>query len=127
MVRRNRCRETTMITADATVEEARGFVRKIVEHERGKCGGDVDVAIYRASSLYGVEEGTLRSLWLRCRPLKTVAAHIYLRLRQVDDWLEQKARSEREALQKTAEALERAGHPLAGVARRTAEMAGEED
>lgn len=112
-----------MMSAEATVDEARGYVRKIVEHERGKCGGDVDVALHRASNLYGFEEGTLRSLWLRCRPIKSVAAHIYLRLQHVDAWLEEKAKRERQIILDTAESLERAGSPAAGLARKIAELA----
>lgn len=112
--------------ASVTIEEARGLAQRLIEHERGKCGGDVDVAIFRASSLYGVEESSLRSLRYRWRSLKFVKAHVLEKLRQIDGWLEQRARQEREVLQQTAETLERAGHPSARVARLAAEMAREE-
>lgn len=126
MERQNNCRETTKMDASVTIDEARCLARKIVEHERGKCGGDVDVAIHRVASLYGVEEGSLRSLRYRWRSLKFVKAHVLEKLRHIDGWLEQRARQEREILQQTAETLERSGSAAAGLARLAAEMAREE-
>lgn len=127
MVRKKDCRDTTMVTAETTIQEARHFANKLVENERGKCGGDVDMAIYRASCLTGIEEGTFRSLRYRWRALRFVKAHIYERLRQADAWLEEQSARQQAILQDTAETLERAGHPAAGLARRAADLAGEED
>lgn len=127
MVRKNDCRDTTMVTAETTIEEARHFANKLVENERGKCGGDVDLAIYRASCLTGIEEGTFRSLRYRWRALSFVKTHIYLRLKQADEWLEEQAKRQQTILDETAETLERAGHPAAPLARRAAQMAGEKD
>ena len=126
MERQNSCRETTKMDASVTIEEARCLARKIVEHERGKCGGDVDLALHRAASLYGVEESSLRSLRYRARSLKFVKAHILERLRQIDGWLEERARQEREVLQRTAETLERSGSSAAGLARAAADLVREE-
>ena len=116
-----------MVTAETTIEEARRYAHRLVENERGKCGGDVDMAIHRASSLTGIEEGTFRSLRYRWRALSFVKAHIYERLRQADAWLEEQAKRQQAILKDTAETLERAGHPAAGLARRAAEMAREEE
>jgi len=116
-----------MVTAESTIHEARQYANRLVENERGKCGGDVDIAIYRASCLTGIEEGTFRSLRYRWRTLSFVKAHIFERLRQADAWLEEQAKRQQTILNETAETLERAGHPAAGLARRAAEMASEEE
>ena len=121
MVRRNACRNSTEnVSAEATIEEAQRLARKIVETERGKCGGSVQMAIYRAASLYGVEEGSLRALWER-RVRKFVKAHVFLRLKEIDGWLEAKANRERQIIKDVAETLERSNHPAAGLARKIAE------
>lgn len=119
---RKPCVETTEVTAAATIDEAQGMARRIVESERGKFGGNVPRAIDRVSSLYGVERGPLQSLWER-RERKTIAGHILDRLRQVDAYLAAKAEREREIAKDVAESLERRGHPAAGLARKIAEMA----
>lgn len=126
-MRKKACRETTKMNAEATVEEARFLANRLVEYERGKCAGDVDVALHRASTLYGIEEGALRSLRYRWRSLKFVKAHVFLRLKQVDEWFEERARQERQALRRTAEILEERGSCAAGIARTAAEMVGEEE
>lgn len=111
------------MNAAVTIAEAETLARRIVEAERGKCGGSVPLAISRASSLYGVEEHTLRSLWER-RARKFVKAHVFLRLQQIEAYIRDRSERERRELAETASTLERTGHPLAGVARRAAEMAG---
>lgn len=124
MVRQNPCRNSTnRMTAAATIDEAQRIARKVVEAEKGKCGGHVPTALYRASSLYGVEETSLRALWER-RARKFVKAHVLDRLREIDAYLEAKATQEIQALRETARVLEERGHPAAGLARRAAEMAG---
>lgn len=115
-----------MVTAEASISDAHGYAGKIVEHYRGQCGGDVDLAIYRASCLTGLDEGVFRSLRYRWRALKFVKAHVYMQLKQADAWLEERAKREQAILKETAESLERAGHPAARLARAAAEMAGEE-
>ena len=112
-----------MTSADISIEEAHRLTRKLVEHERGKCGGKIETALFRASQTWGIEESQLRTLWNRWRSLKFVKAHILDRLRQIDAVLEEKAKRERQILAETAETLERCGHPAAGLARRAAEMA----
>lgn len=116
-----------MTSADISIEEAHRLTRKLIEHERGKCGGKVETALFRASQTWGLEESQLRTLWSRWRSLKFVKAHILDRLRQIDAILAEKARREREILADTATTLERAGHPAAGLARLAAEMAREEE
>ncbi len=114
------------MSAAATVEEARSLAQRLVEYERGKCAGDVDVAIHRASSLYGVDESALRSLRYRWRTLRYVKAHILDRLRHANEWLAEQANQERESLQRTAQILEQRRSPAARLARIAAEMAGTE-
>lgn len=111
------------MSAQATIAEGQRLARRIVEHEKGRCGGHVPTALMRVSSLYGVEESSLRVLWER-RARKFVKAHVLDQLRLIDGWLEQRAAAERQALADTAATLERHGSPLAGLARRAAEMAG---
>ena len=110
------------MTRGATIAEAQRIARRVIETERGRCGGSLPIAIHRASSLYGVEENELRNLWNR-RARSFVKAHILDRLRQVDAWLEAKAKREREIIRDTAESLERSHHPAAGLARAIAELA----
>lgn len=85
------CRDSTNqvpeMTAAGAIVEAQGIARKIVEHERGACGGSTELAIYRASSLYGVDETSIRALWHR-RARKFVASHVMDALRQADKYLE---------------------------------------
>lgn len=124
MVRQNRCwNSTNDMSAAATIEEAQRLARRVIEAEKGKCGGHVPTAIAHASSLYGVEATSLQALWER-RARKFVKAHVLDRLREIDCWLEERARREREILAETAETLERRGSPAAWVARRAADLAG---
>lgn len=76
-MRKNPCSVATTI-----VGEARTLATFLVEAERGKCGGDVDVALHRAASRWGVEEGALRSLRYRWRDLRDVKASLLERLRE---------------------------------------------
>lgn len=126
MVRQKNCREKTKMNAEATIEEARSLARKVVERERGHVGGDVDRAIQRASSLYGVEESALRALRYRWRTLKFVKAHVLERLRHIDQWLEATAEREREITKDVATSLERRQSPAAGLARSIADLAEQE-
>lgn len=114
------------MNAVATIDEAQRLARRVIETERGKVGGNVPLAIYRASSLYGVDENSLEALWHR-RARKFVKAHILDRLRQIDTWLEEKAERERTIIRETAESLERSGSPAAGLARKIAELADSKD
>jgi len=114
------------MSAEATIEEARGLAHKLVEFEKGQCGGDTELAMFRAAARWGVEESTLKSLRYRWRTLKFVKAHVLERLRQVDVVLQTRAQRERAILQETAETLERVGSPAAGLARIAAQMASEE-
>lgn len=114
------------MNAAGTIDEAQRLARRVIETERGKCGGNVSLAIYRASSLYGVDENALEMLWHR-RARKFVKAHVLDRLRQIDQWLEAKAERERNIIRETAESLERSGSPAAGLARKIAEMADTKD
>lgn len=77
MVRKNTCS-----TADSVIAEARTLAAFLIEVERGKCGGDVDVAIHRTSERWGIEEGALRSLRYRWRDLQDVRASVLEGLRE---------------------------------------------
>lgn len=127
MVLQKSCRDATKMSAETTIEEARFLAHKLVEFERGHCGGDTELAMFRASTRWGIEESALKSLRYRWRSLKFVKAHILDRLRQVDEVLQTRSQREREILQETAQTLERAGSPAAGLARYAAEMARAED
>jgi hypothetical protein len=115
-----------MSTSEATVEISARRMRKLVEFERGQCGGDLDVAQYRVSAKWGFEPGTVKMLWKRWRELKSVKAHVFERLRHADEWLEARAAREREITKDVADALERRGSPAARLARQIAELASEE-
>lgn len=75
-------RKNTNDFVEAVIAEARNLSAFLVEVERGKCGGDVDLAIHRAASLYGFEESSLRSLRYRWRELQDVKASVLERLRE---------------------------------------------
>ena len=75
MVRKNNFRS-------AVIEEAKILAAFLVEIERGKCGGDVDVAIHRASQRWAIEEGAIRSLRYRWRELHDIRASLLERLRE---------------------------------------------
>lgn len=122
------CRDSTNqvpeMTAAGAIVEAQGTARKIVEHERGACGGSTELAIYRASSLYGVDETSIRALWHR-RARKFAASHVMDALRQADKYLEARAARERAIIADVADTLERCGSPAARIARKIAEIADE--
>jgi hypothetical protein len=123
-----RGRETEeMSTASSTVEEAARLTKKIVQHERGKCGGGLDLAFYRVSAKWGVDEGPLRMLWKRAGELKAVKGHILDRLRQIDEVLNTAAERERTILAETAQLLEERGSSAAWLARKAADLAGEKE
>lgn len=128
MVRQNACRNSTNLvpdmTAIAAIDEAQGLARRIVEHERGACGGSTELAIHRASSLYGVDSSQLKTLWHR-RARKLVASHVMDALRRADEYLAARAARERRVIEETAVTLERLGHPAAGLARKIHQMADE--
>lgn len=69
---------------DATkvIAEAKTLAAFLIETERGKCGGDVDLAIHRVAMFGGIEEGALRSLRYRWRELRDVRASLLERLRE---------------------------------------------
>lgn len=75
-------RKNTCSYADTVIAEARTLSAYLVEIERGKCGGDVDLAIHRASMLWGIEEGAIKSLRYRWRELHDVKASLLERLRE---------------------------------------------
>ncbi len=127
MVRQKVKRETVkMSTADATVEIAARKMRRIVEYEKGRCGGNVERALDRTTALWGIEPGTVRSLWKRWRSLKSIKAHVWIRIEQVDAVIEAAASRQRTILEETAQILEERGSPVAGLARAAAEAAREE-
>ena len=115
-----------MSTAQVTVEEAARKVRRIVEYEKGRCGGNVERAIERTTTIWGIEPGAVHSLWKRWRSLKSIKAHVMDRIRQVDAVIEAAARRQEEILEETAQILEERQSPAAGIARMAAEMAREE-
>ena len=127
MVRKKSVRETAnMSTADATVEEAARKVRRIVEYEKGRCGGNVERALERTTALWGIEPGAVHSLWKRWRSLRSIKAHVMDRIREVDAVIEAAAERQRTILEETAQILEERKSPAAGLARYAAEMAREE-
>lgn len=105
MVRKNTC-----VNADLVIAEARTLAGFLIEIERGKCGGDVDVAIHRTASKWGLEEGTLHSLRYRWRELHDVRASVLERLREAYEVIYERqcrmAEIEREIDRLTAEPTE---------------------
>lgn len=77
MVRKNDLQDAAKVIA-----EARTIAAFLTETERGKCGGDVDLAIHRVSMFCGIEEGALRSLRYRWRELRDIKASLLERLRE---------------------------------------------
>jgi len=75
-MRRNNC-------AQSVISEAHFLANFLIEIERGKVGGDVDVAMHRAAQRWGLEEGALRSLRYRYRELADVKASLLERLREI--------------------------------------------
>lgn len=76
-MRKNSCELSQNVVA-----EARNISGFLVEIERGKCGGDVDVAIHRVAAIYGVDEESVRSLRYRWRDMQDVKASLLERLRE---------------------------------------------
>lgn len=68
--------------AEIVINEARNIARYLVEIERGKVGGDVDLALYRVASTCGIEEGSLRSLRYRPQTLSDIKGSVLERLRE---------------------------------------------
>jgi O-acetyl-ADP-ribose deacetylase (regulator of RNase III) len=85
-------RKNTNDFVEAVITEARNLSAFLVEVERGKCGGDVDLAIHRAASLYGFEESSLRSLRYRWRELQDVKGSVLERLREAYEAVYEKQR-----------------------------------
>jgi hypothetical protein len=125
MVKQTSCREATKVSGVATVDVARRIARRVVERQKGLCGGKLDTAFFQCSALLGITEGTLRMLYQPSRILKSVTAEIYLRLVQFDEALKEIAAAERAAATSVADDLERRGHPAARMARLLASMADE--
>jgi ERCC4-type nuclease len=127
VVRKKSVRETQeMMTAQVTVEEAARKVRRIVEYEKGRCGGNVERALERTTALWGIEPGAVHSLWKRWRTLKSIKAHVMDRIRQVDAVIEAAAERQRVILEETAQILEERKDPAAGLARKAADLVREE-
>lgn len=114
-----------MVTAEAHIEESARYLRRLVEYEKGRCGGDVDTALFRATSLWGVEPGAVNSLWRRPKTLTYVKSHIWWGLKQIDAYLEELAKRQEKAIEETAQILEERKSPAAGIARFAARMARE--
>jgi ERCC4-type nuclease len=123
VVRKNSCHETQeMMTAQVTVEEAARKVRRIVEYEKGRCGGNVERALERTTALWGIEPGAVRSLYRRWRTLRSIKAHVMDRIRQVDEIIQTAADRQRAILEETAQILEERRDPAAGLARKAADL-----
>lgn len=75
-MRKNTCAQTV-------ISEAHFLANFLVEIERGKVGGDIDVAMHRTAQRWGLEEGALRSLRYRHRELADVKASLLERLREI--------------------------------------------
>lgn len=75
-------RKNDLPAAAKVITEAKTLAAFLIEMERGKCGGDVDLAIHRVSMFCGIEEGALRSLRYRWRDLRDVKASLLERLRE---------------------------------------------
>lgn len=89
-------RKNTHPNADVVITEARTLARFLIEIERGKCGGDVDLAIHRTASKWGLEEGTLRSLRYRWRELQDIRASVLERLREAYEVIYERQRRQAE-------------------------------
>ena len=100
-------RKNTNEFVEAVIGEARNIAAFLVELERGKCGGDVDLAIHRAASFYGIEESSFRTLRYRWRELQDVKASVLERLRDAYEAVYERQRQqaiiEREIEQRIAD------------------------
>lgn len=85
-------RKNTSDFVESVISEARTICAFLVEIERGKCGGDVDLAIHRAAQLYGIEESAIRSLRYRWRELQDVKGSVLERLREAYEAVYEKQR-----------------------------------
>jgi hypothetical protein len=100
------------MNAETTVNEARQLANLLVEEERGHVGGNVDLAIYRVSTRYGVDDSALRSLRYRWRQLKQVPAHVLEALREAyEDMYEAQRRKLRHQIA-IEKATARPGSPM---------------
>lgn len=85
-------RKNTCTHANKVIAEARTLSAFLVEIERGKCGGDVDLAIHRTAMLWGIEEGAIKSLRYRWRELHDVKASLLERLREAYETIYERQR-----------------------------------
>jgi ERCC4-type nuclease len=128
VVRKKSVREThEMMTAQVTVEDAARKLRRIVEYEKGRCGGNVERALERTTALWGIEPGAVHSLWKRWRSLRSIKAHVWIRIEQVNAVIEAAAERQRSILEETAKVLEERQDPAAGLARKVADLARAEE
>jgi biotin synthase-related radical SAM superfamily protein len=82
-----------MITSGMTIAEARSLANGLIEQERGCCGGNVQQAIHRVSTKYGVQESHLRSLRYRSAELKAIPAQLLEQLRCAFEAIHEKSRT----------------------------------
>lgn len=75
-------RKNDLPAAAKVIAEAKTLAAFLIDLERGKCGGDVDLAIHRVATFGGIEEGALRSLRYRWRELRDIKASLLERLRE---------------------------------------------
>jgi hypothetical protein len=123
LVRKKSVHETQeMMTAQVTVEDAARKLRRIVEYEKGRCGGNVERALERTTALWGIEPGAVHSLWKRWRSLRSIKAHVWIRIEQVNAVIEAAAERQRAILEETAQILEERKDPAAGLARKAADL-----
>lgn len=85
-------RKNPLPTPETVIAEARSLASFLVETERGKCGGDVDLAIHHAAALWGIEEGAVRSLRYRWREMHDVKASLLERLREAYETIYERQR-----------------------------------
>lgn len=119
---RNRATE---VSAEYTVEEARRIAKRVVERQKARSGG-VEMALWDCARMFGIEEGSLRTLWEK-RHIKSVKGHVLDRLREIDAWLNELENRERENIKAVAIKMEEAGHPAARLARAAAEFVASEE
>ncbi len=110
------------MNADADIAEAQQIARRLVEYERGRGGYKISSALFSASVLWGIDQGTLKTLWER-RRITFVKSHILGRLKAINAELEKRTRPISHDIKRTAEVLEERGSPLSWAAHLAAEMA----
>lgn len=116
-------KETTVSTAEASVEEAQRLVRKLVKFEKSRSGVDTETALENATTLWKVEASVVKAAWKR-RFRKSIKSHVMDRLREVDEYIDALAQRQREAIYQTAEDLEKSRSRAARIARVAADMVG---